>query len=228
MTGESWKMSDERKLETEMDAIDLDTDPSQELDAAMKEALQAIEHASHEEARAQPAQEQEAVASAVTSAASEDVEALRAEVAQQRERSLRARADLENYRKRVQREREDEFRFKAFEPMRQFLSVVDNLERALGSAGSVEDLKEGVSMILRQMANLLRDHGVERVEALGQSFDPSVHEAVSREEDATVSVPTVIDELQTGYQMHERLLRPSVVKVAMPTVEAGNGQEDDA
>lgn len=219
-------MSEKRKLEveTEDDAIDLDTDPSQELEAAMEEALKAIEQGPQEEDREMSDLE----AADVPASASDATEVLRAEVAQQRERALRALADLENYRKRVQRERQDDSRFRAFEPMRQFLSVVDNLERALASAGSVGDLKEGVAMILRQIGNLLSDHGVERIEAVGQSFDPSVHEAVSREEDASVPGPTVTDELQIGYTMHDRLLRPSVVKVAMPVAQAGNGDEDDA
>jgi molecular chaperone GrpE len=227
-------MSDRRKLEVETDAnaIDLDTDPSQELDAAMEEALKAIEQGPRQEDRQEEQKEDRETAASQASedpaVAGDEADALRKEVARERERALRALADLENYRKRVQRERQDESRFKAFEPMRQFLAVVDNLERALASAGSVDDLKEGVAMILRQMGNLLRDHGVERIEALGQSFDPGLHEAVSGEEDAQLAVPTVIDELQSGYKMHDRLLRPSVVKVAMPRAQTGNGDEDDA
>ncbi len=220
-------MSEESRVEveSEADAIDLDTDPSQELDAAMKEALKAVEHGKRDEDPESP----ESDGPEAPAAASADEDDLREEVARQRERALRALADLENYRKRVQRERADEYRFKAFEPMRQFLAVVDNLERALASAGSVEDLKEGVSMILRQMGNLLKEHGVERIEAQGKSFDPSVHEAVTREEDAAVPAPTVVGELQTGYMMHDRLLRPSVVKVAMPKSQpAGHGDEGDA
>ena len=123
----------------------------------------------------------------------------------------------------------DDFRKYANESLiKDLLTVVDNLERALASAGSVEDLKQGVSMILKQMGNLLRDHGVERIEALGETFDPSYHEAVSREEDAAVRTPTVVEEMQAGYRMHERLLRPSVVKVAMPESSAGNHREADA
>jgi molecular chaperone GrpE len=137
---------------------------------------------------------------------------------------LRALADLENYRKRVQREREEESRFKALEPMREFLSVADNLERALSADGSIEDLKQGVEMILRQISNLMGSHGVQRIESVGRVFDPSRHEAVSSEEDAGVEVPTVSEEMQAGYTMHGRLLRPAVVKVSMPST----GRRGDA
>ena len=112
--------------------------------------------------------------------------------------------------------------------MRSFLAVVDNLERALASEGSVEDLKQGVEMILRQMGNLLTDSGVQRVAAIGQPFDPSVHEAVTRQEDPNVSAPTVSEELQSGYMMHERLLRPAVVKVSMPADRGDDGGKDGA
>jgi molecular chaperone GrpE len=151
------------------------------------------------------------------------VEDLERALASERERALRALADLENYRKRIQRERQDEHRFRALEPMRELLTVIDNLERALAAPGSVEDLKQGVELILKQMTTMLDNHGVERVEALGREFDPSLHEAVSRDEDADVPRPTVSEELQAGYTMHGRLLRPAVVKVTMPSRAKGEG-----
>lgn len=206
-------MSDEEKTTVSgpaADAIDLDTDPETDLEAAMRDALEAIEAG------------KQGVSDAVAAIAPEDdapesgAPDLETQLERQREKALRALADLENYRKRIQRERQEERRFRAFEPMRSFLSVVDNLERALAAEGSADDLKQGVEMILKQMGNLLADHGVERVQAIGRPFDPSVHEAVSREEDANVTAPTVSQEMQSGYTMHERLLRPAVVKVSMP------------
>ncbi|MDH3524592.1 MAG: nucleotide exchange factor GrpE [Acidobacteriota bacterium] len=220
------------EVETAAEAgeIDLDTDPSQELDSAMREALEAIEK-SRKSGQAAAA-EGEVVEPPAP--ANDEMEDWKTQARESRERALRALADLENYRKRVQRERRDEQRFRALEPLRDILAVVDNLERALGSAGSVEDLKEGVSMILKQLGNLLRDHGVERIEAVGRGFDPSLHEAVTREEHANVPAPTVVEELQAGYLLHDRLLRPAVVKVAMPPVgeqnlgNGGNGRNGEA
>ena len=100
--------------------------------------------------------------------------------------------------------------------------MVDNLERALESEGSAADLKLGVDMIRKQLETILSRHGVERVAALGEPFDPTVHEAVMRVEDAGVDEPRVRGELQSGYVLHDRLLRPAMVKVAVPVVaEAG-------
>ena len=226
-------MSDERDTKVEGavgetgEVIELDTDPTDELDEAMRDALEAVESGGRGAPDAGDADEPADAAEAEGADSQDD---LAARLRLERERSLRALADLENYRKRIQRERREESRYRAFEPMRQFVAVVDNLERALASEGSVDDLKQGVEMILKQMSNLLADHGVRRVEAIGQPFDPSVHEAVSREESPDVTAPTVSEEMQTGYLMHERLLRPAVVKVSMPAApgDAGDDGKDGA
>jgi molecular chaperone GrpE len=100
--------------------------------------------------------------------------------------------------------------------MRDLVAVTDNLERAAAAGGAVEDLKAGVDMILQQMRETLRRHGVTAVEAVGRPFDPAEHEAVTREEDPAVSSPVVTAELQRGYKMHDRLLRPAMVRVSVP------------
>lgn len=151
-----------------------------------------------------------------------DVGRLEQELADLRDRSIRTLADFDNYRKRAERERQDLKRYAWMEPMRDFLEVVDNLERAAAAAGSAEDLQQGVEMILRQLDEVLRRHGVVAIESQGLPFDPALHEAVSRQESAAVSEPTVAEELQKGYRLHERLLRPARVLVAVP-VEDGAG-----
>jgi molecular chaperone GrpE len=143
-----------------------------------------------------------------------------------REKYLRALADFDNYRKRVERERGDAARSALVDPLRQFLGVVDNLDRAIKSGGSFEDLKSGVEMIQRQTTDLLRRFGVEEVPALGEPFDPAFHEAVLRFEDPGVDQPTVSEEFQKGYRYQGRLLRPAMVKVAVP-VEGGGSTDDD-
>lgn len=143
-------------------------------------------------------------------------ERLEAELATERDRCLRLRADFDNYRKRVDRERLEAARYALAEPSRELLPVVDNLERALAAGGGGDDLRRGVEMILRQLEELLRRFGVTPVAALGQHFDPAVHEAVAHEESAEHDVPTVVAELQRGYRMGDRLLRPAMVKVAGP------------
>ena len=146
---------------------------------------------------------------------------LQAEIADLRDRSIRTLADFENYRRRSERERDDLRRFAIGEFLREVLPVVDNLQRALQAGGTVEDLKVGVELTLRQFTELLRQRGVTEVSALGEPFDPAVHEAVARVDDETVRTPTVIDEFQRGYTIHGKLLRPALVRVAMPAEKQG-------
>lgn len=149
-------------------------------------------------------------------AGADESERLRQELAEVRDQWMRTVADLDNFRKRSEREVRELRRYALFETMRDFLSIVDNLERALAADGSVEDLKRGVEMILAQMKETMKTHGVREVPAAGAPFDPTLHDAVSRHEEPEVEAPTVSEELQRGYTMHERLLRPALVKVAMP------------
>jgi molecular chaperone GrpE len=149
----------------------------------------------------------------------EEVAILRREIADLRDRSVRTLADFDNYRKRSDRERRDAVRYAAAAPLGDLLEVVDNLERALAAGGAADDLKLGVEMTLRQLEEVLRRHGVESVPASGVRFDPAHHEAVSRLEDPDVEAPTVVEELQRGYRLHDRLLRPARVVVAVPPDE---------
>jgi len=150
----------------------------------------------------------------------DEVAELRREIADLRDRSVRTLADFDNYRKRSERERRDAVRYAASAPLGDLLEVVDNLERALAAGGSSDDLKLGVEMTLRQLEEVLRRHGIEGVPAAGQRFDPAHHEAVSRLVDPDVEAPTVVEELQRGYRLHDRLLRPARVVVAVPEDEA--------
>jgi molecular chaperone GrpE len=160
---------------------------------------------------------------------------LAAELAAEKERYVRLRADFDNFRKRSERERAEVERYALAEPARQLLPVVDNLQRALaasaegasGPAGGVDELRRGVEMILRQLEELLRRFGLVAVPALGERFDPSVHEAVAHETSNEVEAPTVVAEFQRGYRLNDRLIRPAMVKVALPAgaVEADAGGE---
>ncbi len=146
---------------------------------------------------------------------------LKREVEEQRDRAVRTLADFDNFRKRNERERDEIRRYAATEAIREFVGVVDNLERALGAGGSADDLKRGVELIARQMQESLRRVGVQEVVAEGAPFDPALHEAVSREESDQVTAPTVIAALQRGYLLHDRLLRPAMVRVAVPVEKSG-------
>ena len=154
-------------------------------------------------------------------------EHLQLELEETHERLLRALADFENYKRRSERERVDLRRHGASEPLREFLSVVDSLELAMTSKGSFEDLKAGVQIILNQMKQLLSHFDIEEVAAEGEPFDPALHEAIARYEDDEVSEQVVAEELQKGYLMNGRLLRPAMVKVAVPPEPPRSDQAEE-
>jgi len=130
---------------------------------------------------------------------------------------LRERAELENFKRRMQREKSESLRFASEPLLRDILPVIDNLERAVahakGSEGS-QALVEGVELVLRSLLDTIGRHGVSRVKAKGEAFDPSLHEAVGQVENTEVAPNTVLDEHQSGYQLHDRLLRPAMVSVS--------------
>ena len=195
----------------EIAELDLDGGDA-DLESAMRAAVAAVEGAN--------AGGSAASADVAEAADIAEVGKLRREIADLRDRSMRTLADFDNFRKRSDRERQDAKRYALMEPVRDFLTVVDNLERALSAQGSSDDLKRGVEMTLRQFQDQLRRYGVKEISAKGESFDPALHEAVMRQEDPTVSKPTVVEEFQRGYMMHDRLLRPAMVKVGVPAEKA--------
>ncbi|MEO8196386.1 MAG: nucleotide exchange factor GrpE [Thermoanaerobaculia bacterium] len=163
-----------------------------------------------------------------------DMRRLESQLAAERERMLRLRADFDNYRKRIERERAEVERYALADMLRELLPVVDNLERALsvqgpqGAPGDGGDLRKGVEMIVRQFQELLKRYGLLPISALGERFDPTVHEAVFQEESDSVVAPTVAVELQRGYRLNDRLLRPSLVKVAVPREAANDDSTPDS
>jgi molecular chaperone GrpE len=133
-----------------------------------------------------------------------------------REALLRKSADFENLKRRADKEKTDFFKFALAETFHDLLAVLDNFERALMHADEAShgDFRIGIEMIARQLADVLKKYGVAEVPAKGLSFDPNVHEAVVREETDTASPGTILDVLQKGYVLNDRLLRPARVKVA--------------
>jgi len=157
----------------------------------------------------------------------DDVARLEALLATEQERALRLRADFDNYRKRTERDRAEIERYALADALRELLPVVDNLERALSAQSDASDLRKGVEMIVRQFHELLKRCGLSPIAALGERFDPAVHEAVFQEESDSVTTPTVAMELQRGYRLNERLLRPSLVKVSVPRETADDDSSSD-
>ena len=149
-------------------------------------------------------------ASASTDAA--ESERLRAELAEIKDRWLRAQADLENFKRRAAREKQDALRFGSESLLKDLLPVIDNLHRALEHAESSDPIATGVQLVLRGFDEVFERHGAKVVPARGAPFDPNFHEAISHVE-SEHPPNTVIDEHRRGYVLHERLLRPALVTV---------------
>ena len=131
------------------------------------------------------------------------------------ERLLRSAADFENYKKRVRREIDDTLLKAREQVLREMLPVVDNLERALGAAsGDGGSVLDGIRLVLRQFGSALEKFDVKAVEAVGKPFDPAIHEAISQVEDKDQPAGTVVSEMQRGYTLGPRLLRPAMVAVS--------------
>jgi molecular chaperone GrpE len=159
-------------------------------------------------------------AEAAASAVLDDIETLRAR-ALERDQYLsllqRTQADFENYQKRNQRERDQERRFAHFGFARELLTVLDNLDRATAAAQQAKEtgpLVQGVAMVQNQLLELMRRHGITPIEALGQPFDPNLHQAVMQEPTDTAPPNTVTKVLERGFMIHDRVLRPAHVAVS--------------
>ncbi len=135
------------------------------------------------------------------------------------DRLLRTAAELDNFKKRAARERQDTVRFANETLLQRFIPVLDAFEMAQSAAQnttaeSVQSLHAGIAMIQQQLKNILTEAGLEEVDATGKVFDPTLHEAVSQQESADVPEGSVVQQLRKGYRLRERLLRPAAVIVA--------------
>lgn len=142
-----------------------------------------------------------------------------AELREAKERIIRLMADFDNYRKRVQREKEEWHQYSSMSFIEKLLPVIDNLERALENidrhSEEVKGIFSGVAMTYRQLTDILQQEGMTAVEGVGASFDPLIHEAVMQEQaEKGQEDNEVVQVLRKGYRFKDKLLRPSMVKVA--------------
>ena len=156
----------------------------------------------------------------------ERVAALEAELADTRDRLLRALAETENVRRRAQREREDTLRYAISGFAKDLLATADNLRRALDSVSEAEitdvrlrSLLDGVAATERELLSVFERHGLQRIDPKGERFDHNFHQAVFEVERPDAPAGTVIEVLQPGYILHDRLLRPAMVGVAKAPAE---------
>jgi len=130
---------------------------------------------------------------------------------------LRALAELENIKKRAAREREEYIKYASLPLIKKLLPVIDDLDRALSISENNEDyeaLKKGVEMIAKSLHEVIKGEGVESIEAVGRPFDPQYHQPLLVEDNDMYPENTVIEELQRGYVLNDRVIRPSLVKVS--------------
>jgi molecular chaperone GrpE len=150
-----------------------------------------------------------------------DIKQLKIKFEEMQEEFLRKAAEMENLRKRLEREKNDYFQYALSDHLKEILGVLDNFERAIESQkqGDEESLQKGVEMIYKQLYDLLLKQGVKRIEIEEGKYDPHLHQAFLTEESDEVKELQVAEELQKGYTIHDRLLRPSLVKVYVPKKE---------
>jgi len=153
-----------------------------------------------------------------------DVDALRQELEQAKkqadenyQRYVRTQADFDNFRKRTQKEREEFAQYASAKLLEQLLPVIDNFERAIAASKDGKDydaLAKGVDMIFRQFVQVLESEGLKAMETVGQPFNPDYHQAVMQVESEEHEEGTIVEELQKGYTLKDRVLRPAMVKVS--------------
>jgi len=149
----------------------------------------------------------------------DELAVLKAQVDQYRDQSLRMAADLENYRKRMIREKEDIVRYANSTLLEKLIPIIDNFELGLDAARSSADTKaaeiiNGLAMVQRQLSDFLKDHGIQPIDAIGQLFDPKLHDAIGHEFHNDIVEGTVISQMRRGYRLSDRLIRPASVIVS--------------
>ena len=164
----------------------------------------------------------------------DEIEKLSEELEKLKEEKLRLLAEMENLRKRSEKEKLDSIRYGSINLARDILSPGDNLTRALEAIPEDEktsekfkNLIDGLNMVQKEFSTILRKHGVNKIEAIKTKFDHNLHQAMVELEDDTVDEGTVVQEMQSGYTMHDRLLRPSMVAVSKKPAKKDNSKKND-
>ncbi len=147
-----------------------------------------------------------------------EISELKNQIEELKDKFLRVLADMDNLRKRTAREKEEFKEYALSEVFKELLPIIDNFERALKTPEDTDGktFREGIDLIYRMLLNFLARHGVKPIELKDNRFDPTLHHALASEESEEVSEPQIKEELQKGYLIHDRLLRPTMVKVLVP------------
>lgn len=147
-----------------------------------------------------------------------EIEKLKTEISDQQQRTLRAQADFDNFRRRTQKEKEELAKYASSKLITELLPVVDNFERALAATEEnpeFESFSKGVSMIFRQLETVLNAEGLAAMNCVGQPFNPEFHQAIMQVESDEYEEGIVVEEVQKGFMLKDKVLRPAMVKVSM-------------
>jgi len=201
-------------------------EPGEELAQALREASESVTEPETDPAEAQPSAEPDPEEKLATQAA---------ELEQAQDRLVRLQAEFENFRRRSLKERQESLQYGHQNLVKDLLATVDNLERAIAhsaedAAASMESVLQGVELVQSDLLGALGKHGVRVVEPIKESFDPAFHEAMGQVPDASVEPNSVVQVLQKGYLINDRMLRPARVLVAREPREdeAESAAEDEA
>ena len=148
------------------------------------------------------------------------------ELQQAQARALRAQAELENFRKRVRREMDEERKYSQLPLLRDLLAVIDNFDLAMDALEPSENsqgLLQGVKMVGEQLVSVLQQHHCSRIDAESMAFDPNLHEAIAQEANDTIPKGNVIRVAKSGYRLHDRVIRPALVVVSTGAANDGDG-----
>lgn len=195
-------------------------EPGEELAEALREASESVSDPAPDSAEGEPP---------VEPGPEEKLEALREELGQAQDRLVRLQAEFENFRRRSLKERQESLQYGHQNLVKDLLATVDNLERAIAhsaedASASMESVLQGVELVQSDLLGALGKHGVRVVEPIKESFDPAFHEAMGQVPDASVEPNSVVQVLQKGYLINDRMLRPARVLVAREPSE----KEDEA
>lgn len=176
-------------------------------------------------------QSSETVMDAQSPNADSELETLQAENAELRDRILRSQAELENFRRRTQREAMDAMKYSSMPVIRGMLPGIDNLQRAITAAeqtGDTQGLIDGIKMVSQQFAEALKANSCEAITPEGEAFDANFHEALSQIPSADHEPMTVLQVIEAGYKVHDRVLRPAKVMVSCRPPEPAAGDDTEA
>lgn len=176
-----------------------------------------VEDASEEEGSVEAEQGPEGEKNGQAADLENHISELQSELAEMKNRYLRAQADLENFRRRTRKEKEEQAKYAALPLIKALLPALDNLQRALAHSrdgNSTDGLAKGVEMVNRQIFDILEQEGLKPIPAVGEPFNPEYHDAVMQVESDEYESGTVVEELQKGYQLRDRVIRPAMVKVS--------------